>query len=80
MNELVSNQKSSSGCPVRREIVGQIKQAMTEIFTIHREEVTAAIDGDFSTHDELRGRLDKAQRFEGLLIERLRTHAQEHGC
>jgi hypothetical protein len=70
----------SAACAVRQEIVGQIKQAMTEIFTIHLEEVTAAIDRDFSRHDQLRGRLDQAQHLEGLLFDRLRLHSEEHGC
>jgi hypothetical protein len=67
-------------CPTREEIVGQIKHAMTEIFSIHSDEITAAIRGDFSTHDELHGRLAKAQDRESLLIDRLRRHTEEHGC
>jgi hypothetical protein len=70
----------TDACPTREEIVGQIKHAMTEIFSIHSDEVTAAIEGDFSTHDELRGRFEKAQEKENLLIERLRKHTEEHGC
>ena len=70
----------TEACPTREDIVGQIKHAMTEIFSIHSDEVTAAINGDFSTHDELRGRLEKVQEIESLLIDRLRRHTEEHGC
>jgi len=70
----------TQACPTREDIVGQIKHAMTEIFSIHSDEVTAAIRGDFSAHDELRDRFAKAQRRESLLIDRLRRHTEEHGC
>ena len=70
----------TEACSTREEIVGQIKLAMTEIFSIHSDEVTAAIRGDFTTHDQLRGRLEKAQWLEGQLIDRLRLHTKEHGC
>ena len=80
MTHTSSEPKSSAACSAREEIVGQIRSAMTEIFTIHRDEVTAAIDGNFSAHDQLRGRLEKARAMEFKLIEKLRRHSQEHGC
>jgi hypothetical protein len=73
-------QQQRQECARKRALMEDIRAAMGALMSIHNDEVTALLDGDFDRLTELRAKLEGARERKTGLIELYREHVASHDC
>jgi hypothetical protein len=67
-------------CARRTALLEDVRVAMSALMSIHNDEVTVLLNGDFDQLTELRAKLEGARKRKEGLIELYREHVASHGC
>ena len=61
-------------------LLRDVRAAMSDLLTIHNEEIEALLREDFDGMAELSKKLTTARAHKANLIELYRKHIESHGC
>lgn len=69
-----------SSCPERENLLEELKAANHDLNEIHKNEVTAAVNYDMASFNELQEQLVPARKRRDVAATELKRHIRQHRC